>query len=147
MKRDLKNDLEILTCISSTEDNPGNFIHDVVAVHALERAITAENTIASQKEEIEKLRSTLEAKLVFINNGNETQRWYQQELRENQIESLQKENVALKNDLERIHERVEEALADQPDNYASFLAVEDIKEIVDKWAYPALQGQGDEHHA
>jgi intein-encoded DNA endonuclease-like protein len=53
-------------------------------------------TIESQKEEIEKLRTKLEAKLVFVNNGNEDQRWYQQEQQTAQIESLQKENEQLR---------------------------------------------------
>jgi hypothetical protein len=56
-----------------------------------------------------------------------------------QIEALQNEKTELMNDLQRIHERAEEALADQPDNYASFLAVTDIQELTAKRAYPPLQ--------
>lgn len=53
-----------------------------------------------------------------------------------ELERLQEENTDLKNDLQRIYERVNEALADQPDNYASVFAVEDIQEIISKWIYP-----------
>lgn len=59
-----------------------------------------------------------------------------------QIDTLKNEKIELMNDLQRIHERAEEALADD-DNYASWLAVIAIQEITAKRAYPASKPFGD----
>jgi hypothetical protein len=83
----------LITTIESQQQeiDKQKIIHADYRRTALERIAYQEHQIESQKEEIEKLQTRLNAKFVFINNGNEDQRWYQQEQQIAQIESLQKQ--------------------------------------------------------
>lgn len=58
-RRDLEADLKILTAIPSDSSEPVNMVHDVVAPHALRRAIEAERQITEKDATIKKLQQDI----------------------------------------------------------------------------------------
>lgn len=59
-KRDLEADLKVLTIIPKDPSEPVNMVHDVVAPHALRRAIEAERQLTEKDEENKQLMSIAE---------------------------------------------------------------------------------------
>lgn len=57
--RDLHKDLEILCAITRNPGDPIEMVHDVVAPHALRRAIAAESLIQQKDAEIAKIKNML----------------------------------------------------------------------------------------
>jgi hypothetical protein len=71
-----------------------------------------ETTIKSQKEEIEKLKKDLNAKLVFVSDGQEQDRWVLQEQQIALIESLQKDSGYLRKLLSDLRPLIGSKLSD-----------------------------------
>lgn len=78
-KRDLEADLKVLTIIPKDPSEPVNMVHDVVAPHALRRAIEAEQqltekdaTIKELEQQVKKWKSLAESKVTHVHyNDNE----------------------------------------------------------------------------
>lgn len=56
IKRDLHEDLKIMTLITKDPDEPVDMVHDVVTPHALRRAIAAEDEVGRLRKALEEAR-------------------------------------------------------------------------------------------